>query len=99
MAGEEPPCATCPAKPPDLHHENEPAWRIWSICNRYGRPWDTMGGNTLPLAIEPILDVCRAYGESRETFERVLLIEELMWPYISERNNQGAPDQEHESQG
>jgi hypothetical protein len=50
-----------------------------------------MGGALLPLSVAAVLDVCRAYGESLETFERVLFIEELMWPFVSERENRGQP--------
>lgn len=53
-----------------------------------------MSGQTLPLGLEPVLDLCRAYGESQQTFERVLLIEELMWPHIGKRGNQDASGQE-----
>ena len=61
------------------------------MCHRFGRPFDTMGGALLPLSVGAVLDLCRAYAESLETFERVLFIEELMWPFVSERENRGQP--------
>lgn len=60
------------------------AWALWGILNRHDRPVDTMGGNTLFLPSKPVRDICFDYGEGIEMSERVLYIESLMHPILSE---------------
>jgi len=94
--GDEPPCDGCEFEPPTLHPSNEPAWRVWSICSQYGRPIDGMGGNVQPISVRDAIAICEGYGESAETFERVLLIESILYPVLSKKGDDAGPNVEDE---
>jgi hypothetical protein len=61
------------------------ALKIWNVCNGFSRPVAGMGG-ILKLPISEIKTTCEIYEADRSDFEKVLLIENTVYPYIVERN-------------
>jgi hypothetical protein len=60
--------------------ENETVVSLWSICNRYGR--DGANGS---LRGDFALELCRAYGATRQVFESVLRLEAIVQPIFQQR--------------
>jgi len=58
-------------------------WKIWGICDRHSRPlgFSSVGS----IDVRAAIDLCDAYGAFLEDFERVLLIEDIIYPRMQEK--------------
>lgn len=63
--------------------ENITAWRLWNIINGRDRPVGFSGA--LPLPTRAAEDVCNLYEEGMETFEKIMLVENTIFPKLQER--------------
>ncbi|WP_304736518.1 hypothetical protein [uncultured Desulfovibrio sp.] len=54
---------------------NARAWSVWSTLDGFGRDFDTMAGNPMPLRIEAIDTECARHGDPDAIRWRVLEIE------------------------
>jgi hypothetical protein len=57
-------------------------WMLWGWLHRYGRG-SSMSG-LAPIKIDATLDLCRAKDATWEDFERILLVEETLYPHLME---------------
>lgn len=69
-------------------------WKLWHICSQFCRPFDGMGGAVLPLSASDALLVCSGYGETDRTFERILMIEQILYPIISKKKETAEGEEE-----
>ncbi len=91
-----PPCGSpeCP-KPADLFPTNLIPWKIWQIAHQFDRPKRTdfmvslAGAYSAPtpeqLPSKVLDDLRKTYGEGRDVFERLLQLEDALYPLILER--------------
>lgn len=79
---EDPPCNEC--QKTELHRENVQAWVLWGILNEFDRGHGAFGGiHKIPtLAIN---NLCDRYCEGIDTFEKILLIERIMYPIVAKK--------------
>ena len=61
--------------PGEASRMNIEAWAAWSTLDGFGRDFDTMAGNFLPLRIEAVNAECTRYADSDGIRWRVLEIE------------------------
>lgn len=69
------------------------AWKVWSICDRFARPVGGFGG-IFRIEIKSVIETCRVYGTFLEDFEKVLLIEDIIFPRVRERMEREREQQE-----
>lgn len=83
MSGEETPCEGCPDKPVALFASNALAWQVWSLLNEFDRPFASgMAVFPLPMPSEKMLGMAEKLGGTEEDFERVCMIERIMFPFV-----------------
>ncbi len=68
------------------------AWKIWAICDRHGRPPGY--GVVTSIEIKAVIDTCRAYDAYLEDFEKVLLVENIIYPKMVEKIKREASERE-----
>jgi len=74
-----PPCDTC-QKPKELLIENHLSWKIWAICDRTSRQ---IGFSSIgPIDVKTAIELCHAYDGYLEDFEKVLMIEDIVFPRL-----------------
>lgn len=76
-----PPCYAC--KHTELDPGNETVFRLWAVCHQFGR--DGVNGSMLGAFV---LELCREYGETRKTFERILSFESTVYPLLRAKDEQ-----------
>jgi hypothetical protein len=64
---------------------NELSLKIWNVCNEFSRPVAGLGG-FLKLPISEIKATCDEHNGDHSDFEKVLLIENTVYPYIVGKN-------------
>jgi hypothetical protein len=57
------------------------AWKLWLRLNKNDRTYGAMGG-IFPLTTTSVYTIVAAYGEGLDTFEKILLIEDEMFPAL-----------------
>jgi len=62
--------------------DNVLPWKFWNWLHKYGRESSVNG--LAPIKIEATLDLCRAKDATWEDFERILLIEEILYKHLTE---------------
>lgn len=64
-----------------MNKENEKAWSIWGIANQFDRP---IGFGVLgPISTTSMLNLCEQYDATFQDFEKIQLIEKIIWPTIN----------------
>jgi hypothetical protein len=63
--------------------ENYLSWKIWTICDRHSRPLGF--GVVGSIDVKTVIELCHAYGGYLEDLEKVLVIEEIMFPKMQEQ--------------
>lgn len=87
---DDPPCDDC-SKPKYLFSENELAVKLWQICSYHSRPVAGMGG-VMPLMISEVKAVCEVYRANLQDFEKILKIEQAVFPMIQERHKESSKE-------
>ena len=82
----DPPCTTC-EKPAGLMPANHLPLKIWQVCSS-ARPIHEMSGSRMPLPPSEIIAVCGAHDATRQEFDRVMMIEAIVYPMIQEQDKQ-----------
>lgn len=59
-------------------NENLLAWRIWNLANSRDRQVTQFGGIG-PLSTTSILNLCELYDATLEDFEKILVLERLLY--------------------
>ena len=80
---EDPPCAEC-EKPGDLDQENIGIVNVWNRCSNFERDYSGMSGMPKRLKTSDILPVCKLYDLTRDDLEKILLVESIAFPFISQ---------------
>jgi hypothetical protein len=88
LSGDEPPCSTCPKPKEDLNPANIEAINIWNKCNTYERDSSDMSGTPKRLKTRDIIPLCEVYDLTRDEFEKILMIESIVYPYICKQAKQ-----------
>ena len=72
---------------PRLLDPNKPAWFLWTLLNEHDREIIAGFGAALPMKLKTssIINLVDIYGETLETFEKILFIEAEMFPSIVKR--------------
>ena len=71
---DQPDCSAC-SMPRECSRMNAEAWDIWAMLDKFGRDYDTMAGNPLPLRLEAVTRECARYSDPDGLRWRVLEIE------------------------
>jgi hypothetical protein len=78
-----PPCDKCSR--PTLKAENELAWYLWTLLSESDRP---VGFGIGRIPTSSIIQLCEVYGANLETFEKILFLEDHMYPVIIKRSEE-----------
>jgi len=73
--------------PKYLFPENEAAIHLWRVCHFHSRPYGAMGG-IFPLPMTEIESACNLYDTAKEDFEKMLIIEQNVFPFLQEHYNE-----------
>lgn len=76
------PCNEC-NKPKYIHPENVLSWKIWNICNLFERNYSLVGIETIKSTA--VLKIVKEYDGDERDFEKVLWIEQQLYPELTKR--------------
>ncbi len=79
-----PPCDTCDR--PDLDSSNTTAWELWVRLSKLDRPVGFAG--FLPLPTLKMAEFCEMYDATLEDLEKMVLIEEILFPTINKKEGE-----------
>lgn len=79
---EDSPCDEC--KKVELHKDNVQAWALWGILNEFDRGHGAFGG-IHKITTVAMSNLCAVYGEGFDTFEKIVLIERIMYPIVAKK--------------
>ena len=80
-----PPCGEC--EKPTWDVENILAWDLWLMVNKRDRPVSFNG--PLPLSTQSVLNLCELYDASIEDFEKILEIDDIIFPKLNAKEEEG----------
>jgi len=71
----------------EIHPLNQLAWEVWQTLNEFDRPVAVGFSNMIPRHISALTmaDMTAGLGGTKEDYERVKLIERLMWPAVQKQ--------------
>lgn len=84
MYGGDPPCDECDYV--ELMPENERAWELWQLLNAHDRPIGLEGIRQIPTMT--ITNICDRYNELPEIFDKIMVLEEVIFPLLREQVKQ-----------
>lgn len=95
MQNEEPPCDSCDKV--ELMSENKTAWQLWCLVNSRDRGVIPLAG-VKSLTTDQVENICKIYDQPLEVYEKILLIEEQIYPKIIQRQKEES-DRNHLAKG
>lgn len=76
---------------------NRRAWWIWSTADEFARQFHGFGG-VLHIDMNVVISLCGSYGDGKRDFDKVLVIERILYPTIVEKHSKaGKSEGEQES--
>ena len=80
--------AECTSSEEELLPDNQQAMHIWQICDIHARDFVGMAGQARPIRLEAVRAECDRTGDPEGNFQKVMLIEAVLFPvrYLKKRH-------------